>query len=300
MEDKDLKKLIVDLKNEARTSWIKTKGLSSEEVQKIKDLEFLPPLDKLMLVALNSIEYTDATCFSEALKAFSEIYELTAREDLGFKGPIDEWENDQNGQHIKAKHHLSYSVPAKEVFMRFGVLATFATRSRNYGYIKYLCKQQIDVKNYRGMYKEYILLYPLYSHNSGQGSLTSIFDETRELINKNKILFEKYFDSNAEGVIDSQVEADLLIELYYFSNNIQRGGFRRFMNFPRFHIERLQYILDKIFEHPEDIKELAEYKKEDMFKLLELIIEFSKAALFNYFSDWMLPGVLQRLKEKYK
>ena len=65
-------------------------------------------------------------------------------------------------------------------------------------------------------------------------------------------------------------------------------------------MERLQYILDKIFEHPEDIKELAEYKKEDMFKLLELIIEFSKAALFNYFSDWMLPGVLQRLKEKYK
>lgn len=300
MIEKSLNTIAVDLKNEAKASWIKTKGLKLDAVQKIKELEFLPPLDKLMFIALNNIEYDDDSSFISVIDNFREIYELSLREDLGYNGRIEEWEKDKNGKPIRAKNHLSYTVPSKEVFIRFGVLSTFAAKKvKIYKFIKYLCEQQIEIRNYRGLTKEYILFYPLYRHASGEGSLTSMFDEEREIMNNNKLLYDKYFDSNSEDIINYQIEADFLIELYYFTKKIKRRGFYRFLNFPRFHIARLNPVIDRIIKYPKDLENLATYRKKQIFELFDHITEFSNRALPMYISDWSLPEMVDELKKRY-
>lgn len=304
MVDDSIKKLIKTSKNFLKVKWVETKGAPKEKVLEIKEIFFIPILNKLLLISLECIDSDDREDFDISLKAFKEIYELSNQRDLGYNSSLGEWINDNNGRRVKMKDHLSWTVPSKEVFKRFYVLAAFIVKTQKYNYLKNICDLEIENEIHGEYRSEPLLFYPNFDYNSGEGTMTSIFDEAREFIVNNPAILKHYFDNNNDKVIIFSCRGDFLIEYYYFMNNIFREIFQRFINFPRFYFERVSPLVYKIVDKPDDFKILAVYNKDKFVSFIAEIIEFSHKALFSYVSDWdalVLQDINNRLaKDKGK
>ena len=286
MSNRRIKNLIKMSKELVKSKWVETKDIPKEKVQEVKDFFFIPILNKLLFLCLECIEYEDAKNFDLSLDSFKEIYELSNQENLGYNGPITEWIQDNNKRNVKAKDHLSWTLPSKETFKRFYILAAFITKRNKYEYLKNLCDLEVE-KEYRGMYRsEKLLFYPNFNYESGEGTLTSIFDEATELIANNPTILKKYFDNDHSKGINFTCRGDFLIEYYYFMNDIPKERHRRFLNFPRFYYERVSPLIQKIQKKPEAFEDLALFDKEKFRKFLEYIAGFTERHLQEYFSDW--------------
>lgn len=300
MHNNSIKNLIKISKEFIKTKWFETKDAPKEKVQELKDLFFIPALNKLLFLSLETIEYDDSKNFKLCLMSFKEIYELSNQENLGYSGHITEWIQDNNKKNVKAKDHLSWTVPSKETLKRFYVLSAFITKSGKYSYLKELCDLEVE-KESQGRYScEKLLFYPGFDYNSGEGTLTSIFDEAREFIVNNPTILKKYFDNENEKAINFTCRGDFLIEYYYFMNDIQRGGrfrIRRLLNFLRFNYERVKPLIQKIILRPKEFEKLSPFNKEKFLEFLNYIADFSHRYLFEYVSDWDKGFMLAEVKK---
>lgn len=298
MSNKSIKNLIVTSKRFIKKKWLETKNAPKEKVQELKDFFFIPILNKLLFISLECIEYNDDKNFILSLDSFKEIYELSNQRNLGYNGPITEWIKDTRGRNVKAKDHLSWTVPSKETLKRFYILAAFITKISKYKYFKSICDLEIE-NEYNSRYTvEKLLFYPNFNYRSGEGTLTSVFDEARELIVNKPTILNEYFDNDNEKAINSMCRGDFLIEYYYFMNDIK--GLRshgRFLNFPRFYYYRVKPLIEKMILKPSEFENLATLNKDKLLDFFRYITNFSKKNLAEYLSNWYLDFVLDDVKK---
>lgn len=301
MSNNNIKNLIKIAKGFIKEKWLETKDAPKDKVQEIKDFFFIPTLNKILFLSLECVEYDDVENFKLTLSSFKEIYELANYGNLGYSGPITEWIQDNNKRNVKAKDHLSWTVPSKETLKRFYILAAFISKGCKYQYLKMLCDLEAE-KETNGQYiSKKLLFFPNFNHESGEGTLTSVFDESRELIVNNATLLKSYFDNSHESALNFTCRGDFLIEYYYFMNDLAEGWYIRFLNFPRFYYERVSPLLQKIIMRPNEFNTLTQYSEKKFTEFIKHVVEFSRAHLFEYASDWsifVLPEVQKMLSEK--
>ncbi len=280
-----IKKVIKQLSKEIVSVWKSTKGMDKSIVLETKVLRFIPLLNKLTYVMILAVENKmHEKIFPDWAEAVRIIYELSNKKDLGIS-QIDEWVT-QGNQFIKAKDHLTYTVPEKEVISRLHILSAYAFKRKEYSLIKKIADIEVETVHGNKSYNEAVMMHPNYSHGSGEGNLVTLFDEARELMTQNVIFFN-FFDNEIEESLDSLLRADLLIGFSYsLVSQVRHSGHRHFINFARFYPSRVWSLIESMRDNQKYLTDgFPTYTLEQLKKYINEVIDFANKA-YPMISDW--------------
>lgn len=300
-KEKRLLQIIKILTKEIIRRWKSTKEANKQEVLEIKELYFIPLLNKLTYLMMVSIEnYFTGNLFAEYLVSMKKIYELSSNEEYGYRTkPEDEWVLDNNKRRIKTKDHLTHTVPEKEVVKRLLALSAFGVKNKRFSLLKDIADLKVELKKYNEEFEMLLMIRPNFSYESGEGTLISIFDEARELVIQDKTIFS-LFENEAEESLNYLLRADFLIGFILY---LSKEDFVKeyFVNFARFYEFGVVPLIKKIKDNPDYLgSKFPKYSKKDLMLYLKNVINFSNKAYFaagNYHSLKQLSFTEEDLKE---
>ncbi len=285
---KELNKIVRALKRETIKRWKATKGQDKQTVQEIKELYLIPLINKLAYLALlvieNDFENEIKSTFVETIR---EIYELSLKEDLGYP-TIEEWILANNSGPLKAKEHLTYTVPSKEIIKRIFIISAFVVRKKKFGELQDFCNLDVYIEKVDQILIQPLLFNPSYSFDSGEGSSTTSFDEARELMVQDKIIYQ-FFDQEMEESLDELVRADFLIGFIFFiqGKDDKIDNHIRYMNFPRLYVNRVAALIESMRIQPEILgHDFPKFTEEQLKNYVLKSINLSESYYWSIRSSW--------------
>ena len=171
------------LRNRILSKWRSIKGLSDDDIRGIRDQWLLPDLNRLTLLVMFSVkESPDTDVFEHWLACVVEVYLLSNNRQLGSTSPGEQIQL-AGGRAFKAKDHLTFSVPAKEVQKRILILAALLRFLECWDLLVLLSRKCVRFWSPEGGTREcQLVAHPLIDFGSGEGTYVSIFDEAHELL----------------------------------------------------------------------------------------------------------------------
>lgn len=203
---------------------------SPQDIIVFRDGELIPIIEKITVVAANSVRLKKNKEFVELFELLAKIYQSAAE--------VEEFV-------VGGNEHLSWTIPSKLSMEYIYILGALSISEDNIETIKTILEFRIKrSRKYELKAGEMILLlsHPYYASRSKEGTFITFFDDARATMKNNPVIYE-WFDNSDDEALDNLLMFDFLRGLSLIT---AKENYWWYDNFRRFYNYRINFIINAL------------------------------------------------------
>lgn len=272
MDNHELIVLLEDLTAHARREWrsVAKDNPSNEHVKAVRDGVLAPTIQRITIILGQAAAYQARDVFKKGTESLAQIYELS---------------NTHFNASFPSTEHLSHTVPSKLVIEYSYILGGYLLHRGDNVSLDELLNTRLKITSQYSSVpsKEYLLTHPNFDSRSGEGDLTTFFEQARAIAKDDEVFFE-WFDQDEETITSLLVQFDFLINLYY---TIVKGvRYHHYPNFKRYYKHRTAPILRELLDEQDKYKSIAGPNVEKNIKDYLAVVGKIHDRFFDWFGGW--------------